>query len=90
MPEDYYDIFGRLSDNFNIWETTYYHTVHSHDGVIEWYKGSGLRPYLDMLSDEEQPEFLADLTEIISENFPRRANGSIILKMPRLFFTAKK
>ena len=44
----------------------------------------------DMLSDEEQPEFLADLTEIISENFPRRANGSIILKMPRLFFTAKK
>lgn len=90
LPEDYYDILGRLSDNFNIWETTYYHTVHSHDGVIEWYKGSGLRPYLDMLSDEEQPEFLADLTEIISENFPRRANSSIILKMPRLFFTAKK
>ena len=90
LPEDYYDILGRLSDNFNIWETTYYHTVQSHNGVIEWYKGSGLRPYLDSLSEEKRPEFLADLNEIISENFPRRANGSIILKMPRLFFTAKK
>lgn len=58
--------------------------------MIEWYKGSGLRPYLDSLSEEKRPEFLADLNEIISENFPRRANGSIILKMPRLFFTAKK
>lgn len=90
FPEDYYDILGRLSEDFNIWETTYYHTVSSHAGVIEWYKGSGLRPYLDMLSEDEQPRFLADLTEIISENFPRRADGSIILKMPRLFFTAKK
>lgn len=90
FPEEYYDILSGLSRNFNIWETTYYHTVSSHDGVIEWYKGSGLRPYLDMLNDEEKPRFLADLSEIISENFPRRENGSIILKMPRIFFTAKK
>lgn len=89
-PEEYYDLLGGLSKDFNIWETTYYHTVRSHSGVIEWYKGSGLRPYLDMLSDEERPQFLADLNEIISENFPTRENGSIILKMPRIFFTAKK
>lgn len=90
MPEDYYDILSGLSKDFNIWETTYYHTVESHGSVIEWYKGSGLRPYLDMLSDKERPEFIADLTEIIAENFPHRDNGKIILKMPRLFFTAKK
>ncbi len=89
-PEEYYDLLGGLSKDFNIWETTYYHTVRSHGGVIEWYKGSGLRPYLDMLSDEERPQFLADLNEIISENFPTRKNGLIILKMPRIFFTAKK
>lgn len=90
MPEEYYDLLGRLSKDFNIWETTYYHTVSSPDGVIEWYKGSGLRPYLDMLSDGERPQFLADLEEIISENFPARENGAIILKMPRIFFTARK
>lgn len=90
LPEEYYDILSSLSNDFNIWETTYYHTVSSHGGVIEWYRGSGLRPYLDALSEDEIPEFIADLTEIISENYPRRANGSIILKMPRLFFTVKK
>lgn len=90
FPEDYYDILGRLGNNFNIWETTYYHTVNSHSEVIEWYKGSGLRPYLDSLTDSERLEFIADLTEIISENFPTRENGTIILKMPRLFFTITK
>ncbi len=89
-PEEYYDILSELSSDFNIWETTYYHTVNSNNDVIEWYKGSGLRPYLDMLSENEKPRFLADLSEIISENFPIRENGKIILKMPRLFFTATK
>ena len=89
-PEEYYDILSELSSDFNIWETTYYHTVNSNNAVIEWYKGSGLRPYLDMLSEKEKPRFLADLSEIISENFPIRENGKIILKMPRLFFTATK
>lgn len=89
-PEEYYDILSELSSDFNIWETTYYHTVNSNNDVIEWYKGSGLRPYLDMLSEKEKPRFLADLSEIISENFPIRENGKIILKMPRLFFTATK
>ncbi len=89
-PEEYYDLLAGLSKNFNIWETTYCHTVRSHDGVIEWYKGSGLRPYLDMLSDSERPQFLADLNKLISENFPTRKNGSIMLKMPRIFFTAEK
>ena len=41
---------------------------------------SSLRHYLDLLDSGEKEEFLADL----------RQNGSVILKMPRLFFTAVK
>lgn len=62
----------------------------SPDGVIEWYKGSGLRPYLDLLDSGEKEEFLADLRSTVAANFPARQNGSVILKMPRLFFTAVK
>lgn len=90
LPEEYYDLLGELSSGFAIWEMTYYHTVQSPDGVIEWYKGSGLRPYLDLLDSGEKEDFLADLRSTVAANFPARKNGSVILKMPRLFFTAVK
>lgn len=46
LPEEYYDLFCKLNCDFSIWQTTYYHIVQSHMGVIEWYKGSGLRHIL--------------------------------------------
>ena len=90
LPEEYYDLFCKLNCDFNIWQTTYYHIVPSHMGIIEWYKGSGLRPYLDMLSESERNEFIADLLNELQSAFPIQADGKVILKMPRLFFTLTK
>lgn len=88
--EEYYDLLGELGCDFQIWETTYYHRVSSHYGVIEWYKGSGLRPYLDALDDDERDDFINELLENIKQYYPTQADGSVIHKMPRLFFTAVK
>ena len=73
-----------------MWDTSYYHIVPSHSSVIDRYKGSGLRPYLEALDEAEKNDFLSDLLERIKANYPVQADGNIILKMPRLFFTAKK
>lgn len=89
-PVETYDILSRVSRDITMWETTYYHIVPSFDAVIEWYKGSGLRPYLDALSKDEVPQFLLDLTAMVKENYQVLDNGSVVLKMPRLFFTAVK
>lgn len=40
-----------------IWETDYYHILNSKSDIIEWYKGSGLRPYLQALNEKEQEAF---------------------------------
>lgn len=90
LPDETYDILAQVSADVNMWETTYYHIVNSYNDVFEWYKGSGLRPYLDLLGEEEKAEFIADLTEKLEEKFPIRKDGKIILKMPRMFFIAKK
>ena len=85
-----YDILSQISNDVTMWETSYYHILNSHADIIEWYKGSGLKPYLDMLTPTEQTEFLGELLESIKEKFPYQADNSVILKMPRLFFTARK
>lgn len=87
-PEEYYDVLSELELDFDIWKTDYFHTVDGIDGVINWYKGSGLRPYLDALDENKQAEFLTELKENIKNQYSFRENGKMILKMPRIFFTA--
>lgn len=89
-PDETYDILSGVSKKVTMWDTTYYHIVPSYNSVIDWYKGSGLRPYLEALSQKEEAEFISELLEMIKKEFPVQADGSVILKMPRLFFTAVK
>lgn len=89
-PEKTYDILASVCKDVTMWETAYYHAVDTHESVIEWYKGSGLKPYLDALDPARREEFLKELLCIIKQNYPVRADGKIILKMPRLFFIAHK
>lgn len=89
-PNVEYDILSGCSAKVDMWETIYYHVVPDHRAVIDWYKGSGLKPYLDMLNDTEKEEFQNELLELIRTNIPLQADGTVILKMPRLFFTARK
>lgn len=72
-----------------MWDTTYYHIVDSHQAVIDWYKGSGLRPYLETLNDANRDDFLSELYERIVQAMPIQNNGKLLLKMPRLFFIAR-
>lgn len=90
LPEETYDALLPVSGDIAMWDTTYYHVVSSHRSVIDWYKGSGLRPYLDMLDGAEQAEFLGELLARIKERFPMQQDGTILLKMPRLFFIARQ
>lgn len=89
-PNETYDILSGISKAVTMWETTYYHVVPSLNSVIDWYKGSGLRPYLDRLNPTEEADFLRELLEIIKDVFPTQADRSVLLKMPRLFFVARK
>ena len=46
----YYHLFSDLCTKVDVWRTTYHHPF---DGgahaVVEWFKGSGLRPFLEPL-----------------------------------------
>lgn len=87
---EYFDVLAELSNNFRIWETTYFHSMPSYESIVEWYKGTGIRPYLEQLSDEDKKEYLNDVLECLKSTYPIQKNGEIIFRFPRLFFVAQK
>lgn len=89
-PEKYYDILSDISSDFEMWQTTYFHRMKSHSDIMEWYKGTGLRPYLEALSPADKAEFEKDIFTEIEKAYPKQANGEIIFRFPRLFFRAVK
>lgn len=89
-PDEYIELLEAHAGAFDLWETIYYHLLPSHDAVVEWYRGTGLRPYLQALSAEEAREFEADILERVREAFPERRAGGVTLRFPRLFFVAHR
>jgi trans-aconitate 2-methyltransferase len=60
------------------------------EAIVEWFKGSGLRPFLSPLDDEMRRDFIADYTARIARAYPRRHDGRVLLPFPRLFIVATR
>lgn len=87
---EYFDILSEIASDFTLWQTTYYHRMQSHGEIMEWYRGTGLRPYLEVLSAEEQIAFEEEVYAEVVKAYPCRRNGEVIFRFPRLFFVAVK
>ena len=62
----------------------------SQEDIIEWYKSTGFKPYLDQLDAPGQEEFLAALRAQVLPFYPPQADGKVLFEFERLFFTAVK
>lgn len=73
----------------DVWRTTYYHPLAGGAGaIVEWFKGTGLRPFIEPLNDEERAAFLARYQAAIAQAYPAQPDGTVLLPFPRLFFVA--
>lgn len=88
--EEYFDALSENASAFRMWEIMYFFEMPSHESILEWYRGTGLRPYLAQLCDEDKTAFEAEILDGIRKLYPVQKNGSIIFRFPRLFFTAQK
>jgi trans-aconitate 2-methyltransferase len=87
--EWYYQLLRPLCSRVDLWRTTYYHSLTGGAAaIVEWFKGSGLRPYLEPLSETERGAYLARYTAAISSAYPCLADGSVLLPFPRMFMVA--
>lgn len=90
-PDFYYDELTALGLVSDIWETTYWHRMENQESLVEWYSGTGMRPWLDRLADEnERAAFKRDVLDRVRNDYPVRTDGSVLFPFRRIFFTASR
>jgi trans-aconitate 2-methyltransferase len=87
---DYYDALAPFAARVDVWRTAYEHVLASAVAIVEFIRSTGLRPYLDPLSEPEREAFLADFTARIAAAYPPLADGRVLLQFPRLFLVAQR
>lgn len=89
-PVFYYDLLAPLTKKLDIWETDYLQVLEGENPVLEWMKGTGLRPMLTALTDPEKIEFLEIYGQLVKKKFPSQADGKTLLPYKRLFIVAQR
>ncbi|WP_201196265.1 trans-aconitate 2-methyltransferase [Pseudomonas fluorescens] len=88
---DYYSMLKPHCSRVDVWLTTYHHPLaQGASGVVEWFKGSGLRPFLHPLDDTEKTQFLEQYLAAVEQAYPVLPDGSVLLPFPRLFIVATR
>ncbi|WP_019500066.1 methyltransferase domain-containing protein [Pseudanabaena sp. PCC 6802] len=88
-PSFYYDVLQPIASRIDIWETEYYHVMDSPKAIVNWCRGSGLRPFLAALESEaEKLRFEQLILEGYTKAYPCQKDGRILFPFRRLFVIA--
>jgi trans-aconitate 2-methyltransferase len=90
-PAGYYELLAPLASELDLWETDYLHVLEGETPVLDWVKGTGLRPLLDALGNAQEREaFTTRYQARLAGAYPRRSDGKTLFPFRRLFLIAKR
>ena len=87
-PDFYYDLLAPHAKSLDIWQIEYLQALTGDNPVVEFTKGTWLRPFLDALDEPQRSEFEADYRNRIRAAYPERAGGITLFPFRRLFIVA--
>lgn len=88
-PADYLQLMLDAGCDADAWETTYLQLLQGPDPVLEWVRGTGLRPVLAALPAGEARSFEADYARLLRRAYPEGRHGTIF-PFRRVFAVAQK
>ncbi|XXS81064.1 trans-aconitate 2-methyltransferase [Sorangium sp. So ce176] len=88
-PRVYYEVLAPHAAQIEIWETEYLHVLEGESPVVEWTKGTALRPLLAALDDGERADFLEEYGRRVAAAYPKAGDGKTPFPFRRLFLVAR-
>jgi trans-aconitate 2-methyltransferase len=87
-PSFYYDCL-LPAQKIELWQTAYQHVMPNAEAILEWIRGTGLRPFLEALPNAEaRADFEAQLLEQVRIAYPAQRDGKVLFEFNRLFMIA--
>ena len=89
----YYDLLAAHQSgaaSVDVWHTIYQHPMDSAAAIVQWLRGTGLKPFVEGLPAELQTDYLSQYQSRIDAAYPVRADGKRLLAFPRLFLVAQR
>jgi len=89
-PQDYYRrIMGEIGfAEIDCYYRTFHHPMNSPAEVVQWYRSTGLRPFLDALPAERHEEFLNEYNARLERGYG--TSGALIFDFKRLFLWGRR
>ena len=90
-PSTYAALLADAGCTVDAWETTYLHVLQGNDPVLQWVRGTGLRPVLDTLADdpELQSAYVDTYAARLRDAYPRKPWGTL-MPFRRIFAVARR
>ena len=92
--EFYYDLLATKASTVDIWESQYAHILAGDNPVLEWVRGTALKPFLDALersgNTDWQAAFLEQYRQRLNKSYRQRSDGRTLFPFRRLFLVAVK
>ncbi|MEO7262197.1 MAG: methyltransferase domain-containing protein [Jatrophihabitantaceae bacterium] len=88
-PAEYLELLVEAGLRVNAWQTSYLHVLPGPDPVLEWVRGTGLRPVLQALGNDEAAEFTGEYAALLRQAYPARPFGTVF-EFLRTFVVAHK
>jgi len=88
-PNTYLDLLTAQGLQADVWQTRYLHVLPGADPVLQWVRGTGLRPILGKLNNDEADAFSAEYAALLRHAYPGRPYGTVFPFL-RTFAVAQK
>jgi trans-aconitate 2-methyltransferase len=89
-PETYWNWLSPHARNLDLWETIYLQVLDGRNPVVDFMRGTALRPFLSILSEREAAKFVDAFAERMTAAYPTQPNGQTLFPFRRLFLVAQR
>ncbi len=89
-PETYWRWLSPHARNVDLWETIYLQVLDGKDPVVNFMRGTALRPFLSALPQQEAAKFVDAFAERMAVAYPPQQNGQTLFPFRRLFLIAQR